>query len=103
MADQSVIDYEAVATDLERRVALTMQGVARDAVADAVRPEVVAAGLVLALRSLSAKDKEALREFLTAVFDHLSDGASKWVGKKLLARVAAAMFSAGIWLGARKG
>jgi hypothetical protein len=62
----------------------------------------IADGLKLALRELAEQEPETLRKFLLAVFDHLSDGASKWAGRKLLTAVGAALFAAAIWMVSRK-
>lgn len=63
----------------------------------------MADGLKLALRELAEEEPETLRKFLLAVFEHLSDGASSWAGKKLLALLAAALFGAGLWLISKVG
>ena len=62
----------------------------------------IADGLKMALRELAESEPETLRKFLMAVFEHMADGAGKWAGKKLFALVVAAMFSAALWLLARK-
>lgn len=63
----------------------------------------MADGLKLALRELADEEPETLRKFLLAVFDHLSEGASSWAGKKLLALIAAMLFGAGLWLISKLG
>lgn len=62
----------------------------------------IADGLKMALRELAESEPETLRKFLMAVFEHMADGASKWAGKKLFALLAAALFSAALWMVARK-
>lgn len=74
-----------------------------------VPPEVraFADGIKLALQELAEQDEdhEVLPRFLRRVFGHmrseLTDGASKWAGRKLLALVATALFTAGVWLVSR--
>jgi hypothetical protein len=58
----------------------------------------IADGLKLALRELAHDEPETLRAFLMAVFTHLNEGASRWMGGKILAFLAATLFGAGIWL-----
>ena len=63
----------------------------------------MADGLKLALKELADEEPETLRKFLLAVFEHLSDGASTWAGKKLLTLIAAMLFGAGLWLISKLG
>lgn len=92
---------------LEERLGRVIEGAVTAEMAEVLgRPEqatrIVADGLKLFVREMTTQDKEALREFLAAVFAHMSDGASKWVGGKFLAAVAGALVTLAFWLVARK-
>ena len=63
----------------------------------------IAEGLKLAMKELARDEPETLRAFLMAVWEHTSDGASKWFGRKFLALLAGALFTAALWLITKAG
>ena len=68
-----------------------------------IRAREVADGLKIAIRELAKDEPETLRAFLMAVWEHTADGASKWVGRKLFALLAGALFTLALWLISLKG
>ena len=70
-----------------------------------VPPEVRlgADAIKLAIRELAESEPETLRAFLRAIWEHTSDGASSWLGRKLLAMMAAVLFSFALWLATFRG
>lgn len=69
---------------------------------NAIDAHVLALGIKQAIKELAAEDSETLRHFMRAVFRHLSDDASRWIGSKVLAAIAGALFAAAMWIVTKK-
>jgi hypothetical protein len=65
-----------------------------------VSPEVraYADGIKLALHELAADEPETLRAFVMAAWSHMTDGANRWLGAKILAIVSGALVALALWL-----
>jgi hypothetical protein len=65
-----------------------------------VPPEVraYADGIKLALHELAEDEPETLRAFVMATWMHMTDGANKWLGAKILAILSGALVALALWL-----